>query len=407
MKDETLALLRNPYGFVPERARALGRDAFATRLFLRRSVCLTGPEAAELFYDAEHFSRVGAAPLPVQLTLFGRHGLQGLDGAAHRERKHLLRGLMGPSYSDDLAGRVAHAWYEAARGWAGRDRIALYPELQRVLARAACDWVGVPLPDEDVARRTRQIVSQFNDPAAPGPRFARAFTLRRAANHWVRGLVDDVRSGRLDPAEGTALAQIARHRASGGHLLPRKDAGVELLNVIRPTVAISVYLTLVAQALRDHPEWRQRLRDEPELTVPFVEEVRRFYPFFPTVVARARHALSHDGVAIEEGKRTVLDLYGTNRDARAWADPESFRPERFVDAEPGPYEFVPQGGGDPAVTHRCPGELVTTKVMAVGVDFLVRQLDFTWAEPGERLRTDRAPALPEHGLLLRDVRLRA
>ena len=55
--DGTLELLREPYGFIGRHARLTGRDAFVTRLFGRRAVCLTGPEAAELFYDETRFTR--------------------------------------------------------------------------------------------------------------------------------------------------------------------------------------------------------------------------------------------------------------------------------------------------------------------------------------------------------------
>jgi fatty-acid peroxygenase len=78
--DSTLALFRNPYRFISERASAIGEDVFETRLLLRRTICMTGPESAALFYDPAHFQRAGAAPARLQRTLFGEGGVQGLDG---------------------------------------------------------------------------------------------------------------------------------------------------------------------------------------------------------------------------------------------------------------------------------------------------------------------------------------
>src|SRR3712207_8802226 len=52
----------------------------------------------------------------------------------------------------------------------------------------------------------------------------------------------------------------------------------------------------------------------------FVQEVRRYYPFFPFIVALAREDFDWKGYHFEKGTLTVLDLYGTNHDARLWEE---------------------------------------------------------------------------------------
>lgn len=49
----------------------------------------------------------------------------------------------------------------------------------------------------------------------------------------------------------------------------------------------------VAFALHEHPECREKLRDDEYLEL-FVQEVRRFYPFFPFIGGRARYAFDWD-----------------------------------------------------------------------------------------------------------------
>ena len=56
------------------------------------------------------------------------------------------------------------------------------------------------------------------------------------------------------------------------------------------------------------------------------------------------------------GRRVLLDVFGTLHDPAIWPDPERFDPDRFSGVEPDAYTLIPQGGGDVATGHRCPGE---------------------------------------------------
>src|SRR3546814_4573317 len=89
--DATLALLNDPYRFISKQCRAYGSDLFETRLMLRKTICMTGPEAARLFYDQSRFTRHGAMIGRIQKTLLGKGGVQGLDNEAHRHRKKMFR----------------------------------------------------------------------------------------------------------------------------------------------------------------------------------------------------------------------------------------------------------------------------------------------------------------------------
>jgi fatty-acid peroxygenase len=404
IQDSTLALVRSPYRFISERAAAVGEDAFETRVLLRRTICMTGPEAAAAFYDPAHFKRAGAAPVRLQRTLFGKGGVQGLDGQLHRARKQLFLDITSPARVDDLASTVSEHWLAAASRWAEAGEVRLYPEVQRILTIAACSWAGAPLVDSEVETRTREIVALFDDAGAVGPRHWRSRLARKAADRWARRIIEDIRSGDLHPPPDAAARVIAVHRTPDGQLLPARVAGVELLNVVRPTVAVSVYITLVAHALARYPEWRRRLEagdgTEDEM---FVQEVRRFYPFFPAVAAVVRETFTWQGHEFRQGRRTLLDLHGTNHDPRAWSHPDQFDPERFRTWEADPYTLVPQGGGDVRAHHRCPGEPIALRLMTLAVDMLARRLDYIAVHPDEPIDDQRLPALPGDGFVVSNV----
>lgn len=56
----------------------------------------------------------------------------------------------------------------------------------------------------------------------------------------------------------------------------------------------------------------------------FVQEVRRFYPFFPFAAAEVKTDFTWKDYTFEKGTLTLLDLYGTNHDTNIWGIPKCF-----------------------------------------------------------------------------------
>ena len=57
--------------FIKNRVEQYKSDIFETHLLGQKVICMTGEEAAKIFYDPELFYRNGATPKRVQKTLFG------------------------------------------------------------------------------------------------------------------------------------------------------------------------------------------------------------------------------------------------------------------------------------------------------------------------------------------------
>jgi len=404
--DCSLALLADPYRFIGERCRELNSDVFEARLMLQPTIFLHGAEAAELFYDAELFQRSGAAPEPLRATLFGEGTVQSLDGAMHRQRKALFVAATAPASVDALVAETRRAWQRVVPKSPGIGPVSLYALAREALTRAACAWAGVPLAESEVPLRTRQLTLLF-DGAAGGPvQHLRSRVARQRAEAWLADLLEGARAGRTTLAPTSIAALVANHRDADGQPMAPRIAAAELLNLLWPTVAISVFIVFAAHALHEHPSWRARLRtnrDRVELAA-LVQEVRRFYPFFPAVVARTRREFEWKGHRFPAGRRTMLDLFGTNHDARTWEAPAKFRPERFLEDPPGPFSFVPQGGSTVKGNHRCPGEGITRALMAQAVELLLDRLDAIVAAQDFRVDDGRLPALPREQFMLRRVR---
>src|SRR3569833_3413664 len=167
--DNTLALLREGYLYIPNRCRRYHSDVFKTRLLLQDTICMSGAEAAALFNDADRFVRKGAAPMREQKTLFGVGGVQGLDGERHQHRKHKNKKHKNNNNNKQHEHHTTHKWDNAIARWERRERIVLFDEVQDILCRAVCAWVGVPLPEPDVAQRTADFAAMIEAGGKVGP----------------------------------------------------------------------------------------------------------------------------------------------------------------------------------------------------------------------------------------------
>ena len=401
--DSTLALLQNPYGYISKTCRALRSDLFETRVLMQRTICLTGPATARVFYEHGNFTREGAMPKRIQKTLLGQGGVQGLDGETHRHRKQMFMGLMGEGRIAALQAISSRLLKEQVARWENAPEVVLYDEVRTILTKAVCEWSGVPLPDAEVALRTAQLTALFQDAGTVGWRHWKARAARARAEHWAVEIIRDLREGRLLADRNSAAYIIAMWRNLDGELLPDKVAAVEILNVLRPTVAVSVFIVQAAHALQQNPTWAQRLRQDDENLEIFVQEVRRLYRFFPLVAARVKQDFEWQGYRFPKGTRVLLDLYGTNTDPRTWKAADAFLPDRFRATPQDPFNFIPQGGGAYHENHRCPGEWITVSQMKTFCDFLVNAITYDLSQQALELSPQDLPPVPKDGFVLRNV----
>lgn len=95
----------------------------------------------------------------------------------------------------------------------------------------------------------------------------------------------------------------------------------------------------------------------------------------------------------------LLDVFGQNHDAAVWGDPYAFRPQRFLDRPVSAFDLIPQGGGDPAAGHRCPGEPATIGLLEA-LSARLADLDHTVPEQDLTISLSRVPARVRSGFVL-------
>ena len=417
--DQTVDLVRRGYVFTAWARRRRSSDeasrrpryAVSVRLLGRPATVVGGSDGVRLFYDPTLMRRRRAMPAAVARPLFGRGAVHGLDGDEHRQRKAMfVDALMDDEAVAELLELADGLLVNALGAWRRHGAGVVHTTAVEVYGRAVLRWAGVELTPKTelrVARALERIVDGF---ATPGLPYLSSWRRRIACDRWAAGLVREVREGRRTATRDSVLDRVSRQRDPDGHLLDAHTAGVELQNVLRPTVAVSRFAAFAALALADHPEWRGRISAEVRergsavggpLATAFAQEVRRLYPFVPLLAAVARRPTSFEECPIAAGSRVLLDVMATNHDPQEWERPNAFDPERFLGTgAEWSLAFVPQGGGRPETGHRCPGELVTVGLLALTVARLAqvdgrleRSQDTGWS-------WGRVPALPRSGVVI-------
>jgi fatty-acid peroxygenase len=169
--DGSRALLFSEgYEFISNRCRRFGSDIFATRVMLRKAVCMQGAEAAEQFYYPGRFTRRGAMPLFALTPIQDLGSVMVMDGEDHRRRKEMFLSLMSPEAIARLAERTSFYWRNSVREWEGKKKVVLLHEAYVPLCAAICEWIGLGLNDRTIRRRAAEFEAMVERTGAVGPR---------------------------------------------------------------------------------------------------------------------------------------------------------------------------------------------------------------------------------------------
>ncbi|MFW5640009.1 MAG: cytochrome P450 [Thermodesulfobacteriota bacterium] len=403
--DSTPAFFSEGYRFISNRCARMNTDVFDTRIMFKKATCVTGEDAARMFYHPDRFTRQGAIPPTTVKLLQDKGSVQTLSGNLHRHRKKMFMSLMSTESIQRLVRITEAEWHQKLKKWEGMDRVVLHPEVQEILTRSVCRWAGIPLSDSDAKKRTHEFAAMIEGAGTVGPRNWLGLVLRARSERWGRGFIRGVRKQKVKVLEGSAADVTAWYRNPEGDLLDDKVAAVELINFLRPTVAVARYIAFAALALHQHPDWRRKLQsgadDDLEM---FAQEVRRFYPYFPAVAGRVQIPFTWRGRGFKKGDWIMLDLYGTNRDPRSWKAPDTFDPERFRKWDESPFNFIPQGAGNHDDTHRCPGEWITIELIKNALSQLTGRMRYDVPQQNHHIDLSRIPAITKSRFIITHVR---
>jgi cytochrome P450 PksS len=306
-----------------------------------------------------------------------------LDPPDHTRLRALVQKAFSPRLVEETRGRVQVLADDLVEAVRGRGRMDLIRDFALPIPTTViAEMLGVPADDR---HRFHRWSASMISAGSSGWRMLKAVPGALAFLRYIRRLVQ---ARRTDPRDDlvTALVQAedSGERLSEDELL----AMVFLLLVAGYETTVNL-IGNGALALLDHPGQMERLRDEPTLIRPAVEELLRYDGPLETATERyAREDVAIAGVTVPRGSMVFAALASANRDARQFADPDA------LDLAREPNRHLAFGLG----SHYCLGAPLARLEGQVAIATLLRRL------PGLRLAVPRASLRWRSGLVLRGLK---
>jgi fatty-acid peroxygenase len=218
-------LYKYGYEFIMRNCDNNRSDVFEIKLIGFKAICMRGEAAAGIFYDAERMVRKGAVPAPVQHTLTGKNAIHTTDGAKHHHRKQMFLSLMTDVNIDGLTGLFHQRLMAMLPRWQAKSSVTLFEESQQALCYAICTWAGVPVKENEVAKRAADFAAMVDAFGSMGLRNLKGKLARRRTEKWIKKIIIAVRETRLVTPPGSALDTVVNYRDETGQKLPDINGG--------------------------------------------------------------------------------------------------------------------------------------------------------------------------------------
>ncbi len=132
-----------------------------------------------------------------------------------------------------------------------------------------------------------------------------------------------------------------------------------------------------------------------------IKETLRMHPAVPIVLRKLIEPRSIGGVQFSAGDIVGIAVPATHLNPDIWHDPYRFDPDRFLENNPAPFEYLPFGGGH----RRCLGAAFANCEMAVAIATMLRTVELSMPQ---RERRRNPPHSVPRGIAIvprREVRL--
>ncbi|MEW1654290.1 cytochrome P450 [Streptomyces sp. NPDC093707] len=293
-----------------------------------------------------------------------------VDPPEHDRLRRLAMRHFGPPHTPRLVTGMEDALTATVSGLiddcAGKEQIDLVDDVAYPFPVAViCHLLGVPREDEPRFHHwVDDLINSidYNPETDPKEKLDKGVQARKDLRQYLSGLLEQ-RHGK--PGDDL-LTRLANDDGPDGRMTDEEIVSTANLLLIAGHETTVNLITNGMLTLLRHPQILQRLRDEPDLIVPLVEELLRYEP--PVHIIPWRAAYSDITVAdtvIPKGSQIMLMLASGSRDPNHFHDPDRFDPDRRDNRHLG------FGSG----IHLCFGGPLARRETQIALSQLVHRLD--------------------------------
>ncbi|MEV6297366.1 cytochrome P450 [Streptomyces sp. NPDC051896] len=333
-------------------------------------VISTYREITDILHDPHLSSDVRNLSSPMPSAEGATSSFIHMDSPEHDRLRRMAMRHFGPPHTPGLVtgleGFLTATVGSLIDDVAGKEQIDVVDDFAFPLpVTATCHLLGVPREDEPRFHLwVNDIMNSvdYNPETDPKEKLDKGMQARKDLRQRLGELVEQ----RHRRPQDDLLSRLANDDGPDGRMADAEIVATAKLLLIAGHETVVNLITNGMLTLLRHPQVLQRLRDEPDVVVPLVEELLRYEP--PVQIIPWRAAYSDITVAdtvIPQGSRIMLMLASGSRDPQRFHDPDRFDPDRRDN------QHLGFGSG----IHLCFGGPLARRETQIALTELVRRLD--------------------------------
>jgi cytochrome P450 len=343
----------------------------------------------------------------------GSSSVLALDGEPHLRMRRLLSTPFHGGAVQTYRALVSEVTAAEVARWPVGEAFPIHPRMQRITLEVILRAV-IGVRDPHRRERLRALLgkaleanqlafmAEVASPGLAGSAVGRRMPWIRARREATALLYEEIAAHRADPdGRDDILAHLIAVRDDAGHGLTDTELHDQLLTLLSAGHESSATtLAWCFERVLRHPRVLARLRGELErdhndaYLQAVINETLRTRPVLDAVWRKLAAPVELGRYTIPAGSTVVASIIGV-QSSEAYADPDQFRPERFLDTPPPSYALIPFGGG----TRRCAGASFATMEMKTVLRTVLERVELRAPtnRPERANRVRRFTTVPSRG----------
>ncbi|WGV26403.1 cytochrome P450 [Halotia branconii] len=382
---QTLQWLVSPLEYMEDCAKRYG-DLFTLQLGQNSTpqVFVSNPQAIQQIFNTPPKQLDSGGAAGIKSPLLGQQSLLALDGKPHQRQRKLLTPPLHGERMLSYGQLIGNITTQVTSQWQIGEPFTVLPFMQEISFQVILKAV-FGLEDGSRYEKLKELLIAILNPKTPIIRTVLLIfpSLRHDLGAWspwgkylrLRQQIDQLiyaeiqeRKAQFDPSRTDILSLMMAARDEAGEPMTDLELRDELMTLLvagHETTATS--LSWALYWVHHLPQVREKLLQELDklgenpdpnaiFQLPYLNaicsETLRLYPVAISALNRVvKSPLQIGEYKFEPGTLLIPSIYLTHHREDLYPQPKQFKPERFLERQFTPYEYIPFGGGN----RRCIG----------------------------------------------------